>query len=300
MPILSSNVFLFAVCACVWGSTWIAINYQIHDMHIMLSVALRFGLAAAIMGIFCLVKGISLKLPLKQHKLIALAGVFLYTMDYSFLYAAQQHMISALLAVLSSTVIYFNVILRRVIMGKAMRTEVILGATVGLVGIVMIFLPEFEAFSTQQGIVVGLMFATGSFLSAALGNVVSEKVLSGEIRVLQMNFWAMTYGVIVTVTIAIISGAKLIWPSESSYYISLLYLVVFGSIIAFGAYMRLLKQIGADKAAYVVLVYPVVALAISTVFEGYTWSLLSLFGVVFVLFGNAIAMGKLNKTLSIS
>lgn len=266
----------------------------------MLSVALRFGLAAIIMGIYCLVKGISLKLPLKQHKLIAVAGVFLYTMDYSFLYAAQQHMISALLAVLSSTVIYFNVILRRVIMGKAMRTEVVLGATVGLVGIIMIFLPEFDAFSAQQGIVIGLMFATGSFLSAAFGNVVSEKVLSGEIRVLQMNFWAMTYGVLVTTTIALISGAKFTWPSESSYYISLLYLVVFGSIIAFGSYMRLLKQIGADKAAYVVLVYPVVALAISTIFEGYTWSVLSLFGVVLVLFGNAIAMGKLNKTLSIS
>ena len=73
----------------------------------------------------------------------------------------------------------------------------------------------------------------------------------------------------------------------------MLYLALFGSVFAFGAYMKLLKQMGADKAAYVVLVYPMVALVISTFFEGYQWSLLSVIGVVIVLIGNAIAMGKI-------
>lgn len=300
MPILSSNAVLFTICTLVWGSTWIAITFQIHEMHVMLSVALRFALAAFLIGLWCMFAKVSLKLPLKEHKLIALAGIFIYCLDYSFLYAAQHHMISALLAVLSSSVIYFNVILRRILMGKPMRMEVVVGATVGLIGIVMIFLPEFEAFSLQQGIVVGLLFATGSFFSAALGNVVSEKVLSGNVKVLQMNFWAMTYGVIVTLTVALVTGAKFSLPTEPSYYLSLLYLAVFGSVIAFGAYMRLLIQIGADKSAYVVLVYPVVALIISTFFEGFIWTPIAVFGVVVVLIGNAIAMGKMNKWLSIS
>ena len=265
----------------------------------MLSVAMRFALAALIIACWCLLKGITLRVPFVQHKWFLAAGVFLYTLDYSFLYAAQQHMISALLAVLSSSVIYFNVVLRRLVMGVPMRLEVVVGATIGLIGIILIFLPEFATFSVQQGIVIGLMFATGSFLSAACGNVVSEKILSGPTRVLQMNFWAMTYGVIVTSSIALLSGATFTWPSDSSYYFSLLYLSVFGSVIAFGAYMRLLKQIGSDKAAYVVLVYPIVALLISTVFEGYKWTIAAVIGAVVVLVGNAIAMGKLNNMLRI-
>ncbi|MGB3725168.1 MAG: EamA family transporter [Glaciecola sp.] len=299
MAIFSSNAMLFSICTLIWGSTWIAITYQVHEMHVMLSVGLRFALAAIIIGLWCIVAKVPLRIPLSQHKLIAVAGIFLYTFDYSFLYAAQQHMISALLAVLSSTVIYFNVILRRVLMGKHMRLEVIIGATIGMLGIVLIFLPEFAAFSAQQGIVVGLMFASASFFSAAVGNVVSEKVLAGKVTVLQMNFWAMTYGVCVTTCVAFLSGASLQFPSATSYYVSLLYLAVFGSVIAFGAYMRLLTQIGADKSAYVVLVYPVVALLISTVFEGYQWSLVAVLGVMFVLIGNAVAMGKLNRILRI-
>ncbi len=299
MSLLSSNTVLFSICTLVWGSTWIAITFQVGDMPVMLSVALRFAIAAAIIGIWCWIKKVSLVLPLKEHKWIALAGVFIYTLDYSFLYAAQQYMISALLAVLSSSVIYFNVILRRLIMGKEMRLEVIIGATVGLLGILMIFLPEFAAFSLQQNITWGLLLAAASFFSAAMGNVISEKILAGKVRVLQMNFWAMTYGVIVTTSFAFLSGADINFPTATSYYISLMYLAVFGSVIAFGAYMKLLSQIGADKSAYVVLVYPVVALLISTLFENYQWTIIAMIGVVVVLLGNAIAMGKLNRPLRI-
>ena len=283
----------------MWGSTWIAITYQLGETHVMVSVALRFAIAAFIIGCICAYRNISLRIDIAQHKWFFLAGVFLYTLDYSFLYAAQEHMISALLAVLSSSVIYFNVVLRRVVLGIPMRIEVVLGATIGLLGIIMIFLPEFEAFSLQQGIVVGLMFATVSFLSAACGNITCERILSGGVRVLQLNFWSMTYGVIVTSVVALLSGASFSLPSTVSYYASMLYLSVFGSVIAFGAYMRLVKQIGSDKSAYVVLVYPIVALVISTFFEGYRWTTIAVLGVIIVLIGNAVAMGKLNKKLGI-
>jgi drug/metabolite transporter (DMT)-like permease len=299
MKLLSSNTALFSVCCLVWGTTWLAITFQVNELHVMFSVGLRFALAAIVIGIWCLFATVSLHLPLKEHGLIAVAGVLLYTLDYSFLYAAQQHMISALLAVLSSTVIYFNVILRRLFMAKPVRTEVVIGATIGMLGILLIFLPEFEAFSRQENIAFGLLLAMTSFFCAACGNVVSEKILSGKVQVLQMNFWAMTYGMIVTTIIAFGSGAEFIVPTKPSYYYSLLYLAIFGSVIAFGAYMLLLKQIGADRSAYVVLVYPIVALLISTLFEAYIWTTSAIFGAFIVLIGNAIAMGKLNKVFAI-
>lgn len=264
----------------------------------MVSVAVRFAIAAVIIGIWCWLNKISLVLPRRQHKWVALAGLFLYTLDYSFLYAAQHHMISALLAVLSSSVIYFNVILRRIVMKKPIRMEVVCGATVGLIGIVLIFLPEFAKLNLHQSIVVGLMFASGSFFCAAMGNVLSEKILDGPTSVLQLNFWGMSYGVVFTSIVSLLSGASFVLPSNANYYYALIYLAVFGSVLAFGAYMKLLTQIGADKSAYVVLVYPVVALIISTFFEGYQWTIAAIVGVLSVLVGNAIAMGKLNFVFS--
>ncbi len=288
-----SNPLLFLATVMIWGSTWIAINYQINLVDPAVSVAFRFSIAAAILGFWCWLRNLPLRLPLETHKKLILVGILFYTLDYSFLYAAQHHIISALLALLSSSVIYFNVVLRRVLLGKPMRLEVVIGATFGLIGITMIFIPEFEAMSLNEGLTVGLLFATASFLSAGVGNVVSEKILDAGTPVIQMNFWAMSYSLIFTFGFALISGASFALPTVASYYYALLYLALFGSVLAFGAYMKLLQQIGSDKAAYVVLVYPIVALAISTLFEGYQWTVLSGVGVIIVLFGNAVAMGKI-------
>ncbi|WP_395343632.1 DMT family transporter [Ningiella sp. W23] len=292
---LHSNVFLFSACVLIWGSTWIAITFQTGEVDLMVSVSLRFAIAALILGVWCKLRGISLHIEKSQHKYLITAGIFLYCLDYSFLYAAEQHMISALLAVLSSSVIYFNVVLRRLILKKPIRLEVVIGATLGLIGIGLIFAPEFEQLSANDGIMLGLLFATASFLSAAAGNITSERILDKKTDVVPMNFWCMSYGVACTSTVAKISGASFALPSNYEYFASLLYLAVFGSVLAFGSYMKLLKQIGSDKAAYVVLVYPIVALAISTFFEDYTWSQYSAIGVLFVIFGNAVAMGKANR-----
>jgi drug/metabolite transporter (DMT)-like permease len=294
-----SNPLLFILVVLIWGSTWIGISYQTGHLDPALSVGIRFGIAACLLGIWGLIKGLSFRLPWDVHKQIILVGLLFYTLDYTFLYAAQQHIISALLALLSSSIIYINVILRRILLGKPMRLEVIIGATLGMLGVTLIFIPEFKALSVNQGLTLGLLFAAVSFLSAGVGNVVSEKILDKGTPVIQMNFFAMSYSLIFTFGYAFISGAELYFPDVASYYYSLLYLAVFGSVIAFGAYMQLLRQIGSDKAAYVVLVYPLIALVFSTFLEGYVWTWLAASGVLLVLVGNAIAMGKLNKHLRI-
>ena len=108
-----------------------------------------------------------------------------------------------------------------------------------------------------------------------------------------MNFWAMSYGLVFLYSYAFINGESFVIPTQKEYYLSLLYLSLFGSVLAFGAYMQLLRQIGSDKAAYVVLVYPIVALILSTLFEGYQWHAFAFVGVIIVLLGNAVAMEKI-------
>jgi drug/metabolite transporter (DMT)-like permease len=287
-----SNGVLFAICTLIWGSTWIAITYQIGHTAETLAVAWRYTLAALCLGLFCTVRGLPFKLPLHIHIKMAGVGFFLYCLNYTLLYMAQAHIISALLALMSSSIIYFNVVLRRWWLKQPIRLEVVVGATFGLAGIICLFVPEFSKVSMDAALAAGLSIAFVSFFSASIGNVISERILTSGTPVIQMNFYAMSYAMMMLYVTAWHTNDTLVIPTAPEFYISLLYLAIFGSVLAFGSYMKLLKQIGADKAAYVVLVYPIVALVISTFFEGYTWSWLSVLGVVVVLVGNAIAMGK--------
>lgn len=289
------NIGLFIVCVLIWGSTWIAITYQLGHVAPILSVAYRFSIAALILGLFCKIKGLSLTLPAAIHLRMLMVGLCLYTLDYTLLYYSEQYIISALVAVMSSSIIYINVVLRRVLLKKPIRTEVIWGATLGLVGVFLIFLPEFGQLGTNTMLWVGIGLAMASFFFAAMGNVVSEQILDRGTPVVQMNFWAMSYGVMFTTSYALFTNTPFLLPNSTEYWTALIYLALFGSVIAFGAYMQLVQRMGSDKAAYVVLMYPIVSLLISTLFEGFNWHWPAITGVLFILLGNAIAMGKLKR-----
>lgn len=284
---------LFLVCVLIWGSTWIAIKYQIEDVTPMVSVAYRFTLAAVILGLYCLWRRLPMSLPAHIHVKMALVGLSLYTLDYTFLYYSQAYLISAVVALMSSCIIYINVFLRRVLLGKAIRSEVLVGATLGIGGMAMIFAPQFSQLEQGTGLWIGIGLAMVSFVFASIGNVISERILDHGTPVVQMNFWAMSYALIFLYGSAWAGGAEFVLPTTVPYLSALGFLALFGSVLAFGAYMKLVGQIGSDKAAYVVLLYPLVALALSTLFESYRWTLWSAVGVLIVLLGNAVAMGKL-------
>jgi len=288
-----SNPVLFSIVVLIWGSTWLAITFQFGEVDPTLSVAYRFLIAALILFAYSKFKKLSLTLPKHIHFKMAGVGLCLYTLDYTLLYQSQQYIISAIVALMSSGMVYINVVLRRVLLKKPIRAEVMIGATLGMLGIGLIFLPEFSKVSANQYLLLGISFALASFFFASLGNVISERILDHGTPVIQMNFWAMSYGVIFIFAAALFNGAEFILPTNPEYYYSILYLSVFGSVLAFGAYMQLVKQMGSDKAAYVVLIYPIVALILSTLFEGYQWQLEAFIGVAIVLVGNAIAMGKI-------
>ena len=287
------NWFLFTACVLIWGSTWLAITFQITDVHPVLSVAYRFSIAAVVLGVFCLFTQRSMRMPIKVHLLCMGVGLSLYTLDYTLLYESQRYIVSALVALMSSCIIYFNVGLRRVLLGKPMERDVLVGATLGLSGMAFIFYPQFQGMSANALLLLGIGLAMTSFLCASIGNIISEKILSHNIPVLQMNFWAMSYSLFFLFGYVWLNDVPIVFPDSIEYISSLLYLALVGSVLAFGAYMKLVQRIGSDRSAFVVLLYPIVALLLSTIFEGYQWQWISVFGVVVVLVGNAIAMGKL-------
>ncbi|RLC01997.1 MAG: EamA family transporter, partial [Deltaproteobacteria bacterium] len=163
---------------------------------------------------------------------------------------------------------------------------------IGIIGIVMIFMSEIESFDLSAKGLFGLSIVFISVLLASFGNIISARNTKNNIPVVQANAFGMGYGAILMVLIALISGKEFSFTASIPYIGSLFYLAVFGSIIAFGSYLTLIGSIGADKASYSIMVVPVVALILSSFFEGYTWNFLAISGLFLVVGGNFLALSK--------
>lgn len=287
-----NNISLFLTSALIWGSTWIMITFQLGEVEPLVSVVYRFSLASAIVFGYCYLRKRSFKFSRSDHALLLTQGLFLFGFNYWMTYIGITKINSALAAILSTSIVYFNVIFARVFLKEPIKSEVIIGATIGVVGIILIFLPEIELGENQEATWLGIGLILFGSLFASLGNIVSAKTQKREIPVLQANAFSMGYASIFFAIIALASGYEFRFETSIEYIGSLIYLALFGSVLAFGAFLTLLGRIGPDKAGYVTLVYPVVAMILSTFFENYVWTSEGLIGLAAILVGNFVAMGK--------
>jgi len=286
------NIALFIIPTLIWGSTWYVIKFQVGDVDPMFSVSYRFLLA----GIFMLVVARFLKLKLsftrKEHAFILLQGLLIFGFNYWLIYMSELYLTSGLVGLIFSLLVFFNIINARIFLKNKLEYKVIAGGLLGLFGTTLVFWDDLKAFSFDDGKLIGLMLAIGGTLVASLGNITSARNTKSGIPVISCNAFGMAYGGAAMMMIAFISGKELSFIVTTEYISSLLYLAVFGSIIAFGAYLTLVGNIGAGKAAYVSLIVPVIALIISTILEDYHWTVNSLSGAVLILAGNTIALYK--------
>lgn len=286
------NASLYLITVFIWGSTWLAIKYQLGVVSPELSVAYRFGLAAVILIIFSLVRRLPLRFNIKSHGFFALQGLFLFSLNYILVYLAEGYLTSGLVAIIFSLIIVFNVLFGTIFLGNPIRKQVMVGAVLGLAGLALVFWPELSVLSISSQKIVGMILALIATVSASLGNVVSARNQKHELPVVQTNAYGMLYGALFMLVLAVIRGAQLEFDTSPSYILSLFYLAIFGSVIAFGSYLTLLGRIGLDRAAYVTVLFPVIALVLSTIFEDLVWGLPQLMGVVLILLGNAVVLTK--------
>jgi len=286
------NASLYLITVFIWGSTWLAIKYQLGVVSPELSVAYRFGLAAVILIIFSLVRRLPLRFNIKTHGFFALQGLMLFSLNYILVYLAEGYLTSGLVAIIFSLIIVFNVLFGTIFLGNPIRKQVMVGAVLGLAGLALVFWPELSVLSISSQKIVGMILALIATVSASLGNVVSARNQKHDLPVVQTNAYGMLYGALFMLVLAVIRGAQLEFDTSPSYILSLFYLAIFGSVIAFGSYMTLLGRIGLDRAAYVTVLFPVIALVLSTIFEDLVWGLPQLVGVVLILLGNAVVLTK--------
>jgi drug/metabolite transporter (DMT)-like permease len=281
---------LFAIPTLIWGSTWFAIKFQLGAVAPQVSVAYRFALAAAILAAWCAATGRPLALPRRAHAWMALQGVTMFGLNYVAVYEAEARLASGLVAVVFSTIVFMTPFGARAAFGMPVAARTLAGAVLGVAGIALLFLPELRAAGAGGANAIGLAFAVAAPLIAAVGNLVSMRMQRDGLPVLASTAWGMGYGALAVAAVAVAGGAAWSFDARLPYVASLLYLAVFGSIVAFVTYLTLLERAGPGPSSFVGVATPVVAMLFSTAFEGYRWTWVGALGVVLAAVGNVIAL----------
>ena len=278
-----NSVFLYISAILIWGSTWYVIKLQLGVVDPMVSVFYRFAIAAIILQAWCWYRKLPMGFAWRYHAGMALLGLFLFSSNYVVFYEATAFITTGLVAVTFSTIVIFNIVNGALFLGNRVTVFVIMGAIIGLVGISAVFLPTIETFNPM-----GIALCFLGTLLASFGNIASARNSRLGIPVVQANAWGMTYGSLILLIVILASDIPFTFDPGFTYVWSLLYLAVFGSILAFGSYLTLVKRVGPERAAYATVLFPIVALAISTALEDYQWTAISLAGVALVLVGNFV------------
>ncbi len=286
------NALFYTVTCLIWGSTWLVITFQLGVVAAEASIVYRFALAALLLMVYTLARRLPMRFTPRQHAFIALQGTFLFSLNYILVYLAEQNLTSGLVAIVFSMLILSNVVLGAVFLRNPIRPRVVLGGVIGVAGLALVFGPELAGFAQGGGWRLGLLLAAAAVLSASVGNILSARNQRAGLPVVQTNAYGMAYGAAVTLVIAVVRGVPFTFDPSPSYILSLLYLAVFGSVIAFGTYLTLIGRMGVDRAAYIGVIFPLVALLLSMLFEGLNLGAVGLVGVALVAAGNVLVLNR--------
>ncbi len=285
-----NNTLLYVVTVLIWGTTWFAIEFQLGTVAPEVSIVYRYAGASMLLFAWSRYRGLNIRFRLQDHARFVLLGVLLFGVNYVLAYRAQIYITSALTAIAFSTMVWMNIINARVFFGVRAGRRVLFGALLGVAGIITLFAPQVSEFSLTDTVFYGSLLAVGGALLASFGNMVSQSAQKRDLPVVQSNAWGMLYGTIITAAIAANEGYSFSFEWSLAYVTSLAYLTLFGSIFAFGAYLTLLGRIGAHKAGYAMVMFPVVALIISVAFEGLQIDAPLIVGTLLVLAGNLFVL----------
>jgi drug/metabolite transporter (DMT)-like permease len=284
------DIALYAALVFAWGFSWIAMHYQVGTVDPEVSVVWRFLIAAPVMLAIAAWRGERLRFAASDHLWFALLGVTLFCTNFTLFYYAALWVASGLLAVVFSLASVINVWLGALVLGTPVDRRVVIGGVLGVFGVAAMFQPQFVGTELGSGALIGVALAFAGTLSFCFGNMISARLQQRAIPVFAASGWGMIYGAAALAAYAFFRGQAFVIDPSWPYLAGLIYLALLGSVVAFACYLTLLGRIGADRAAYSTVMFPVVALLVSTAFEGYRWTLPALLGLVAVLAGNLLVL----------
>ena len=286
------DYFLFVVTVLAWSGSWYALKLQVGQVSVLTSLFWRFALAASIMVLWTIIARSPMRFSLVVHMKFLLMGTLMFCINFALFYNASIYLASGLLSVVFSLASVFNIIIAAMFLGLKPGVNVVVGALLGFVGIGMMFWPVVAQQSFDTAAIFGLGLCVAGTLSFCTGNLISVSLQNLKVPVVSASAWGMTYGAAISAFITFAQGNEFAIDWSITYISSLVFLAIISSVIAFAAYLTLLGRIGADRAGYATVMFPVIALLISTIMEDYHMSLLAVAGLALVLLGNVFVLGK--------
>ncbi len=281
---------LFAVAVAIWSTTWHAILYQLAHTTPEFGVALRFGLAGALVLAFAALRGDRLHCTPREHGLLALQGVFMYSVSYLCVYHAEKHVPSGLVAVGYSASPLVNGIGAWLVWRTPINARFLVGGALCLAGVALIFWPEFARVTHSDSTTLGALFTIGAVLLSAVGSLAASRNAVHQLPFWPALGWGMVYGAALSCIVVVASGQALALPSAPAWWLSLAYLSIAGSVIAFACFLALQQRVGPGAASTVGVMTPVLALVVSALFEGFRPVALTWLGALLAVAGNVLIL----------
>lgn len=283
---------LYVTTVLLWGVSWIGMKVQVGVVAPEMSVLWRFVLAALVMWAWVLATGKPARFPVADHLRFAVLGCCLFSFNFICFYYGAIPIPSGLLSVVFSLASVFNLVLGFVLFRQRVEPRLALGGVIGFAGVGLLFWPEITGAGFNAAALWGLGLCVIGTLFFCSGNMMSTVVQRRGVPLLSANAWGMTYGTLVLTGINLVRGNAFIIEPTLTYVGSLAYLAIGASVIAFASYLTLLRRLGAARAGYATVLFPIIALAVSTLLEGYVWTPLAVAGVALALAGNVLVLRR--------
>lgn len=287
-----SNLQLFVACVAIWGSTWIAITFQLGRVAAEASVFYRFLLASLLLFGYCALRRLPLRFDRSQHAWLGVLGVLMFSVSYLFVYYAEENVVSGLVAVGYSASPLLALVGMRIFFGTRMTKPLMAGSVLGIAGITLVFWPAFTDLQGDRRTALGALYTAIAVIVSALGSMVAHRNQEAKLPLWQTMAWAMLYGAIFSLGVTLATGKALAFEATLPYALSLVYLSVLGSIVAFAGYLTLIQRVGATRAGYIGVMVPIVALVISSIFEQFRWHPVTFVGILVTVLGNVIILRR--------
>ncbi|MFU0444797.1 DMT family transporter [Pseudocitrobacter faecalis] len=286
------NALLYILVVAIWGTTWIAIFLQQGPVPATVSIFWRFAIASVTMLTILLLTHRLRRLALRDHLFCVLQGCCVFGFNFWCFYTAASWINTGLESVIFSMAVLFNAINSFLFFRQTPPGRFYLAALLGLVGIITLFWDDLQVSGLSSTMLPGILLSALGTYGFSLGNMLSIRHQRRGLETLTTNSWAMLYGTLIIGALALLRGDNFTPQWTISYLGALFYLAIFGSVIAFGAYFTLVGRIGASNAAYSTLLFPLVALTLSTIYEGYQWHANAIIGLVLILVGNLVMFAR--------
>lgn len=284
------NLAAFTLVALIWGSTWWVITTQIDDLAPEWSVTFRFVIATPAMALLALATRSSLKIGAKAHWLAMLVGLTQFCGNYMFVYQAERHLTSGIVALILALLLVPNALLGWLLLGQKITARFALGSAIAIAGIALLLANEARAGGIGGNVWLGVALATGGLFAAAVANVVQANETGRAVPMASLLAWSMAYGTLIDAALAWAMHGAPVLPRDPGFWAGTAYLAIAGSVITFPLYFKLVRDLGAGKAAYNGVVSVVLAMVLSTLLEGYRWTGLAMAGSALALVGLVVAL----------